>query len=150
MGVDVATLDGPIKMRSVSIKVEVVNINNWLEVSTLDYLSPRPINLRYPLLAAYLQVLKQFRLIAATSGSKSVDKKKALITKLLAASKAQEAGYIMRALQVRLEAHRLPPLSIGCPLHPSCRHRVGVRRCQTFLSLQTPCSYGQYLPYNEC
>ena len=45
-------------------------------------------------------MLKQFRLIAATSGNKSTDKKKAMITKLLAASKAQEAGYIMRALQV--------------------------------------------------
>ena len=47
------------------------------------------------------QVLKQFRAIAATSGTKSQDKKKGMITKLLAASKAQEAGYIMRALQAR-------------------------------------------------
>lgn len=54
-----------------------------------------------PLIAcAPLQVLKQFRDISATSGNKSMDKKKGMITKLLAASKAQEAGYIMRALQV--------------------------------------------------
>ena len=45
-------------------------------------------------------MLKQFRAIAATTGNKSQDKKRGMITKLLAASKAQEAGYIMRALQV--------------------------------------------------
>ena len=43
---------------------------------------------------------RTFQLIATTEGHKSQDKKKGHIVKLLAASKDNEAGYIMRALQV--------------------------------------------------
>jgi ATP-dependent DNA ligase len=41
-----------------------------------------------------------FRDIAAASGQNSQERKKGLIIKLLAASKGNEAGYIMRSLQV--------------------------------------------------
>eukprot|EP00891_Asterochloris_glomerata_P009808 jgi/Astpho2/9808/Aster-03779 len=47
-------------------------------------------------------VFKTFQLIATTEGHKSQDKKKGHIVKLLAASKDNEAGYIMRALQGKL------------------------------------------------
>ena len=46
------------------------------------------------------QVFKTFREIAETTGSHSQDKKKGLIVKLLVGAKQNEAGYIMRALQV--------------------------------------------------
>ena len=43
---------------------------------------------------------KAFLEIARTEGQKSQDKKKALINKLLVAAGQNEAGYIMRCLQV--------------------------------------------------
>ena len=46
------------------------------------------------------QVHKAFLEIARTEGQKSQDKKKALINKLLVAAGQNEAGYIMRCLQV--------------------------------------------------
>lgn len=46
-------------------------------------------------------MFKTFREIAQTSGSQSQERKKGLIVKLLVAAKGDEAGYIMRALQVR-------------------------------------------------
>lgn len=55
---------------------------------------PPPLTLR--------QVFKLFKDIAAVSGEKSQDRKKAFIIKLLAAAKGQEAGYVMRALQGKL------------------------------------------------
>lgn len=51
--------------------------------------------------ARVCQVFKAFKDIASTSGDKSQDRKKAQIVKLLASAKGQEAGYVMRALQVR-------------------------------------------------
>ena len=47
-------------------------------------------------------VLKEFRAIAATEGSKSVDAKKAKIKKLLVGARECEAGYIVRSLQGKL------------------------------------------------
>lgn len=47
-----------------------------------------------------LQVFKVFRDIARTEGNKSQEKKVGMISKLLVASKENEPGYIMRALQV--------------------------------------------------
>jgi ATP-dependent DNA ligase len=47
-----------------------------------------------------LQVHKAFLEIARTEGQKSQDRKKALINKLLVAAGQNEAGYIMRCLQV--------------------------------------------------
>jgi hypothetical protein len=56
------------------------------------------------------QVFKTFREISAMSGSKSGDRKRGAIVKLLAAAKREEAGYVMRALQVGPPAHaRLLP-----------------------------------------
>lgn len=49
------------------------------------------------LLCVLLQV---FREIAAASGQSSQERKKGHVIKLLAASKGNEAGYIMRSLQV--------------------------------------------------
>jgi DNA ligase N terminus len=46
------------------------------------------------------QVHKAFLEIARTEGQKSQDRKKALINKLLVAAGQNEAGYIMRCLQV--------------------------------------------------
>lgn len=51
----------------------------------------------HPCLAA----LQAFRDVAACSGQASQERKKGLVVKLLAASKGNEAGYIMRSLQVR-------------------------------------------------
>ncbi len=50
------------------------------------------------------QVHKVFLEIARTEGNKSQDKKKALINKLLVAAGQNEAGYIMRCLQVSCAA----------------------------------------------
>ena len=65
---------------------------------------------------------RTFQLIATTEGHKSQDKKKGHIVKLLAASKDNEAGYIMRALQV----------SCMCTSHPHAAARweqaAGCRR----------------------
>ena len=47
-------------------------------------------------------VLKEFRAIATTEGTKSVDAKKAKIKKLLVAARECEAGYIVRSLQGKL------------------------------------------------
>ncbi|KAL3133936.1 hypothetical protein ABBQ32_008384 [Trebouxia sp. C0010 RCD-2024] len=47
-------------------------------------------------------VLKTFKEIASTEGSKSMEKKKGLIQKLVVASRNNETGYIMRALQGKL------------------------------------------------
>ena len=47
-------------------------------------------------------VFKAFKEIAASSGSKSMERKKGMIVKLLVSSKGVEAGYIMRSLQVIL------------------------------------------------
>jgi len=47
-------------------------------------------------------VLQEFRVIATTSGTNSVDQKKGRIKKLLVAAKGSEAGYIVRALQGKL------------------------------------------------
>lgn len=49
----------------------------------------------------FQQVFKAFRDIAATSGEKSGERKKNLIQGLLVSAKGLEAGYVMRALQVR-------------------------------------------------
>jgi hypothetical protein len=53
-----------------------------------------------------LQVFKAFKEISSISGDKSQDRKKNLIVKLLAGAKDEEAGYVMRALQV---GGALPP-----------------------------------------
>lgn len=45
---------------------------------------------------------RTFREIASTEGSKSMDKKKGLIQKLVVGSRHNETGYIMRALQGKL------------------------------------------------
>ena len=50
--------------------------------------------------AHMLAAWQVFRDIAAASGQNSQERKKGLIIKLLAASKGNEAGYIMRSLQV--------------------------------------------------
>lgn len=42
-----------------------------------------------------------FRDISAAAGASSQERKKGLVIKLLAASKGNEAGYVMRSLQVR-------------------------------------------------
>ena len=63
-----------------------------------------------------MQVMKQFRAIAATSGNKSQDRKRGMITTMLAASKPQEAGYIMRALQVPSPALRRALYCLLCEL----------------------------------
>ena len=47
-----------------------------------------------------MQVFRAFKEISAISGDKSQDRKKNLIVKLLAGAKDEEAGYVMRALQV--------------------------------------------------
>lgn len=47
-------------------------------------------------------VLKEFRTIATTEGEKSVDRKKALIKKLLVSARECEAGYVIRSLQGKL------------------------------------------------
>jgi len=61
------------------------------------------------------QVIKQFRTIAATSGNKSQDRKRGVITTMLAASKPQEAAYLMRALQVLSSpCDGTRPLRQGC------------------------------------
>lgn len=48
----------------------------------------------------HYQPCRTFKEIAHAEGSKSVDRKKALIQKLVVASRQNETGYIMRALQV--------------------------------------------------
>ena len=59
-----------------------------------------------------------FREIAGTAGSKSQDRKIALITKLLVSSRDLEPGYIMRALQV--PAAPCAPVPAPRPIwHPS-------------------------------
>ena len=57
------------------------------------------------------QVHQTFLEIARTEGSKSMDRKKGLINKLLVAAKENEAGYIMRCLQV---------LQGGCTVRMKC------------------------------
>jgi hypothetical protein len=58
-------------------------------------------------------VHKAFLEIARTEGQKSQDKKKALINKLLVAAGQNEAGYIMRCLQVGFSLATPLGLSIG-------------------------------------
>ena len=60
-----------------------------------------------------VQVHQIFLEIASTQGNKSMDKKKALINKLLVAASSSEAGYIMRALQVG-------PIPLSHTVHASC------------------------------
>ena len=60
---------------------------------------------------ACLQVFKSFKEIASTSGGKSQERKRGMIVKLLAAAKQEEAGYVMRALQVRCA---VVPVVPGC------------------------------------
>lgn len=55
---------------------------------------PKPLSVR--------GVLKSFREIASTEGSKSQEKKKNVIIRMLAAASENEAGYVMRALQGKL------------------------------------------------
>jgi hypothetical protein len=50
--------------------------------------------------APTLQVFNAFKEMSSISGDKSQDRKKNLIVKLLAGAKDEEAGYVMRALQV--------------------------------------------------
>jgi len=52
-----------------------------------------------PFFLPHPQVFKE---IAAASGQNSQERKKGYVVKLLAASKGNEAGYIMRSLQVRM------------------------------------------------
>ncbi len=66
--------------------------------------------------ACLLQVFKLFKDIAAVSGEKSQDRKKAFIIKLIVAAKGQEAGYVMRALQVGWGGMARPLR----PLHRAC------------------------------
>ena len=49
-------------------------------------------------------MFKSFKEIASTSGGKSQERKRGMIVKLLAAAKQEEAGYVMRALQVCCDA----------------------------------------------
>lgn len=63
----------------------------------IDILMPQTCNK----LSACFQVHKIFLDIARTEGKQSQDRKKALINKLLVAAGQNEAGYIMRCLQVQ-------------------------------------------------
>ena len=62
-----------------------------------------------------------FRDIAGVQGSKSQDKKIALITKLLVSSRDLEPGYIMRALQVPTSQEITSPRELPSP--QSCLNR---------------------------
>ena len=54
---------------------------------------------------------RTFKEIASTEGSKSMEKKKGLIQKLVVGSRNNETGYIMRALQVQC----VPQATCPCP-----------------------------------
>ena len=49
-----------------------------------------------------LQCCRTFKEIASAEGSKSVERKKGLIQKLIVSSRHNETGYLMRALQGKL------------------------------------------------
>lgn len=62
-------------------------------------------------------VFKTFKDIASASGGASQEKKKGLIVKLLVSCKENEAGYVMRSLQVRNIRHRDVPEEINALIH---------------------------------
>jgi hypothetical protein len=79
-------------------------------------------------------VHKAFLEIARTEGQKSQDKKKALINKLLVAAGQNEAGYIMRCLQVA---------SRGRTLHVSLGNRKPSGFVEYLGGLQHTCLVNQ-------
>ncbi|KAG2493340.1 hypothetical protein HYH03_008474 [Edaphochlamys debaryana] len=70
-------------------------------------------------------VLKSFRDIAQTAGSKSVDHKKGMIVKMLAAAKGNEAGYIVRSLQAKLRIGLAEQSVLVALAHAVQLHRHG-------------------------
>ncbi|DBA87111.1 TPA: hypothetical protein ACH3X2_005217 [Trebouxia sp. C0005] len=72
-------------------------------------------------------VLKTFKEIASTEGSKSMDKKKGLIQKLVVGSRQNETGYIMRALQGKLRIGLAEQTVLVALAHAVLLHRQGDR-----------------------
>jgi hypothetical protein len=54
-----------------------------------------------------------FKDIASCSGASSQERKKGHVIKLLAASKGNEAGYVMRSLQVRKGHSKVQPAPVN-------------------------------------
>ncbi|DBB17196.1 hypothetical protein WJX82_005523 [Trebouxia sp. C0006] len=70
-------------------------------------------------------VLKTFKEIASTEGSKSMEKKKGLIQKLVVGSRQNETGYIMRALQGKLRIGLAEQTVLVALAHAVLLHRQG-------------------------
>ena len=71
--------------------------------------------------------LRTFKEIASTEGSKSMDKKKSLIGKLIVGSRQNETGYIMRALQGKLRIGLAEQTVLVALAHAVLLHRQGDR-----------------------
>ncbi|GFR47278.1 hypothetical protein Agub_g8965 [Astrephomene gubernaculifera] len=72
-------------------------------------------------------VLKSFRDIAQTAGNRSVDNKRGMIVKMLAAAKGNEAGYIIRSLQAKLRIGLAEQSVLVALAHAVHLHREGVK-----------------------
>ena len=72
-------------------------------------------------------LLRTFKEIASTEGSKSMDKKKSLIGKLIVGSRQNETGYIMRALQGKLRIGLAEQTVLVALAHAVLLHRQGDR-----------------------
>ncbi len=68
---------------------------------------------------------RTFKEIASTEGSKSMDKKKGLIQKLVVGSRQNETGYIMRALQGKLRIGLAEQTVLVALAHAVLLHRQG-------------------------
>ncbi len=77
--------------------------------------------------AACCVTCRTFREIASTEGSKSMDKKKGLIQKLVVGSRQNETGYIMRALQGKLRIGLAEQTVLVALAHAVLLHRQGDR-----------------------
>ena len=70
-------------------------------------------------------LFRTFKEIASTEGSKSMEKKKGLIQKLVVGSRQNETGYIMRALQGKLRIGLAEQTVLVALAHAVLLHRQG-------------------------
>ncbi|KAI8462457.1 MAG: hypothetical protein J3K34DRAFT_462922 [Monoraphidium minutum] len=79
-------------------------------------------------------VFKVFREIAQCSGSKSWDRKRGLIQKLLVGSKGEEPGYIIRSLQGKLRIGLAEQSLLAALAHGASLHAAGPKGDRTKLA----------------
>ncbi len=94
-------------------------------------------------------LFRTFKEIASTEGSKSMEKKKGLIQKLVVGSRQNETGYIMRALQGKLRIGLAEQTVLVALAHAVLLHRQGNKDSKLAGQLEEASQAVKYV-YSQC